>query len=338
MLNFLLLLWLVKPNKRKVLTNMLSRRLLRIKALKALYAHLKSDADSMAATEKSMFNSIDKAYDLYFQMLSLPAELVHYALSRQELARQKMMPSFEDLNPNLKFVENSVIRVLENSDTINDYLAARKLSWSAYPELIKNLYNQIVERDYFKQYMNNGERSFLEDRQIVERIFCEELQECEMLDEVLEEMSILWADDLNFILIMVMRTLQNMKPSHLDIKALPKFKSEDDRDFVRTLFEKSLIHYNDHLRFIEKYTCNWDVERIAFMDNLILVCALTELTEIESIPVKVTFDEYIEITKDYSSAGSSNFINGILDKMVADLTAEGRIRKSGRGLINTSKR
>lgn len=317
---------------------MLSRRLLRIKALKALYAHLKTEADNMMASEKSMLASIDKAYDLYFQMLSLPAELVRYAESRQELNRQKMMPTFEDLNPNLKFVENSVIRVLQNSDAINDYCAARKLSWASCPELIKSLYNQIVERDYFKSYMNNPERTFQEDRQLVERIFSEELAACEMLDEALEEISILWADDLNFILVMVMRTLQNLKPSHLDIKALPKFKSSDDSDFVCRLFEKSLIHYNDHLRFIERYTCNWDVERIAFMDNLILVCALTELTEAESIPVKVTFDEFIEISKEYSSPGSSTFINGILDKMVADLTAEGRIRKSGRGLVETTKR
>ncbi len=317
---------------------MLSRRLLRIKALKALYAHLKAEADNMMATEKSMMASIDKAYDLYFQLLSLPAELVHYAESRQELARQKMMPTFEDLNPNLKFVENRVIALLQNSDAINDFVAARKLTWAAYPELIKSLYNQIVSRDYFKDYMSNPERSFKEDCQLVERLFTEEIAQCEMLDEALEEMSILWADDLNFILLMIVRTLQNLKPSHQDIKVLPKFKNDDDREFVRTLFEKSLLHYDDHLRYIEKYTCNWDVERIAFMDNLILICALTELTEFPSIPVKVTFDEFIEISKEYSSPGSSTFINGILDKMVVDLTSEGKIQKSGRGLIDTSKR
>lgn len=315
---------------------MLSRRLLRIKALKTLYAHLKTEADSLVVSEKSMMASIDKAYDLYFQMLSLPAELVRYAESRQEIARQKMMPSFEDLNPNTKFVENSVIRVLANSDAINDYTAARKLSWAGYPELIKTLYNQLATRDYFQAYMKREERTFQEDRQLVEKIFCEELQECEALDEALEEMSILWSDDLSFILIMVMRTLQNMKASHTDIKALPKFKNDDDRDFVRTLFSKSLIHYEAHLRYIEKFTRNWDVERIAFMDNLILVCALTELTEFPSIPVKVTLDEFIEISKYYSAPGSSTFINGILDKMVADLTAEGRIQKSGRGLIGAS--
>ena len=315
---------------------MLSRRLLRIKALKALYSHLQSEADNMMASEKSMMTSVDKAYDLYFQMLSLPVELMRYAESRQEIARQKLMPTYEDLNPNTKFVDNAVIRLLENSDSVNDYLAARKLSWAAYPELIKAIYNQVAEKPYFKSYMSNSERSFNEDRQLLERIFTEELQECEALDEALEEMSILWADDLSFILVMVVRTLSNIKASHTDVKVLPKFKSDDDRDFVRILFEKSLINYNEHMRFIEKFTHNWDVERIAFMDNLILVSAITELTEFESIPVKVTLDEFIEISKYYSTPGSSTFINGILDKMVATLTEEGKIKKSGRGLIDQS--
>ncbi len=306
---------------------------MRIKALKALYAHLKTDADNMMISEKSMMASIDKAYDLYFQMLALPAELVRYAEQRQEIARQKLMPTFEDLHPNTKFVENAVIRTLANSDSINDYITARKLSWAGYPELIKSIYNQLAQRDYFIAYMNNPKRSFQEDRQIVERIYTDELQECEALDNAIEEMSIMWSDDLCYILIMVMRTLSNLKASHLDIKPLPKFKNNDDRDFVRTLFEKSLINYNDHIRYVEKFTRNWDVERIAFMDNLILSTALTELEEFPSIPVKVTLDEFIEISKYYSTPGSSLFINGILDKMVIALGEEGRIRKTGRGLI-----
>uniref|UniRef100_UPI004057B568 transcription antitermination protein NusB n=1 Tax=Alistipes sp. TaxID=1872444 RepID=UPI004057B568 len=315
---------------------MLSRRILRIKALKALYAHLQTEAESMMASEKSMMASIEKAYDLYFQMLALPAELVRYAESRQELARQKMMPTFEDLNPNTKFVENKVIALMDGSDSINDYLAKRKLSWSAHPEFIKLLYNQIAERDYFKSYMSREERSFNEDRALLERIYCEELQECEALDNLLEETSILWSDDLPFILIMVIRTLQNMKPSHTEVKVLPCFKNEDDERFVRHLFEKSLVNYSDHMRLIEPYLHNWDMERIAYMDMLILVTALSELIEFDSIPVKVTLDEYIEIAKFYSGPGSANFINGLLDKMISELTTAGRIVKRGRGLIDRS--
>ncbi len=290
------------------------------------------------ASQKTMMSSIDKAYDLYFQMLTLPYELVRYAENRHELARQKHLATHEDLNPNTKFVENSVIRLLSNSDSINDYVSRAKLSWSQYPELIKYLYNQISQRDYFVEYMNNPSRSFNEDKALLERIYCDELQECEMLDDALEEMSILWVDDLSFILIMVMRTLQNLKPSHTDIKVLPKFKNDDDKDFVLTLFAKSLVKYDEYMRFVERFTHNWDVERIAYMDNLIMVCALVELEEFESIPVKVTLDEFIEIAKFYSTPGSSTFINGILDKMVVAMTEEGRIKKAGRGLINQSVR
>ena len=312
---------------------MISRRMLRIKVIKALYAHLKSDADSLMASEKTLVASIDKTYDLYFLMLSLIAELAHYAEQRQELARKKQLPTYEDLNPNRKFVENAVVRLIAQSDAVNDHLAARKLSWAKYPELIKTLYSQLEQSDYYKSYMANAERSWKEDLALVTDFYTRELEECEMLEDVLDEISILWNDDLGFALIMVTRTLSNMRASHTDVKVLPKFKSEEDLDFAMQLFEKAAIGYDSNLLQIERFTRNWDVERIAFMDNLIMATAVAELTTFPSIPVKVTLDEYIEIAKFYSTAGSSTFINGVLDKAVAALTEEGKINKSGRGLI-----
>ena len=312
---------------------MISRRMLRIKVIKALYAHLKSDADSLMASEKTLVASIDKTYDLYFLMLSLIAELAHYAEQRQELARKKQLPTYEDLNPNRKFVENAVVRLIAQSDAVNDHLAARKLSWAKYPELIKTLYSQLEQSDYYKSYMAHAERSWKEDLALVTDFYTRELEECEMLEDVLDEISILWNDDLGFALIMVTRTLSNMRPSHTDVKVLPKFKSEEDLDFAMQLFEKAAIGYDSNLLQIERFTRNWDVERIAFMDNLIMATAVAELTTFPSIPVKVTLDEYIEIAKFYSTAGSSTFINGVLDKAVASLTEEGKINKSGRGLI-----
>lgn len=312
---------------------MISRRMLRIKVIKALYAHLKSDADSLMASEKTLVASIDKTYDLYFLMLSLIAELAHYAEQRQELARKKQLPTYEDLNPNRKFVENAVVRLIAQSDAVNDHLAARKLSWAKYPELIKTLYSQLEQSDYYKSYMARAERSWKEDLALVTDFYTRELEECEMLEDVLDEISILWNDDLGFALIMVTRTLSNMRASHTDVKVLPKFKSEEDLDFAMQLFEKAAIGYDSNLLQIERFTRNWDVERIAFMDNLIMATAVAELTTFPSIPVKVTLDEYIEIAKFYSTAGSSTFINGVLDKAVASLTEEGKINKSGRGLI-----
>lgn len=312
---------------------MISRRLLRIKALKALYAHLKSESDSLMASEKTLKASIDKTYDLYFQMLSLIVEVARYADERQQAAMQKKLPTYEDLNPNRKFVENSVVHLIANSDAINDYLASHKLSWARYPELIKALYLQLEQSEYYKKYMTSQERSFREDLALVTDFYTNELESSEMLEEVLDEQSILWNDDLGFALIMVTRTLSNMRPSHNEVKVLPKFKSEEDLDFAMELFEKAAINYDSNLEIIEQFTRNWDIERIAFMDNVIMVTAVAELTSFPSIPVKVTLDEYIEIAKFYSTASSSTFINGVLDKVVTTLTEEGKINKSGRGLI-----
>ena len=312
---------------------MISRRLLRIKALKALYAHLKSESDSLMASEKTLVASIDKTYDLYFQMLSLIVEVARYADERQQAAMQKKLPTYEDLNPNRKFVENSVVHLIAESDSVNDYLAAHKLSWARYPELIKALYLQLEQSDYYKKYMTSQERSFREDLALVTDFYTNELESSEMLEEVLDEQSILWNDDLGFALIMVTRTLSNMRPSHRDVKVLPKFKSEEDLDFAMELFEKAAVNYDSNLEVIEQFTRNWDIERIAFMDNVIMVTAMAELVSFPSIPVKVTLDEYIEIAKYYSTASSSTFINGVLDKVVTMLTEEDRINKSGRGLI-----
>ncbi|WP_308502694.1 transcription antitermination protein NusB [uncultured Alistipes sp.] len=311
---------------------MLSRRLLRIKVIKALFAHIKSGADNMMASEKTLMASVDKAYDLYFQILILPVEVARYAEQRQQLARQKKLPTYEDLNPNTKFVDNVVIRTIANSDSVNDRVAARKLGWSQYPELIRTLYAQLTQSDYYKEYMQRQSRSFEEDKQLVEEFF-KELQNCDALDDALEEISILWSDDLPFIIMMILRTLAGLRASHTEIRVPPKFKSEEDPEFVKTLFEKTLVNFNAYQDYIEKFTSNWDVERIVFMDNLILATAIAELTSFPSIPVKVTLDEWIEISKFYSTPGSSTFINGVLDKIVASLTEEGRIKKAGRGLI-----
>ena len=312
---------------------MISRRMLRIKVVKALYAHMKSDADSLMASEKMLVTSIDKTYDLYFLLMSLVVEMAQYAEQRQEAAKNKKLPTYEDLNPNRKFVDNAVIRLLAQSDSVNDYLASRKLSWAKYPELVKSLYTQLEQSDYFKKYMTSQESSFREDLALITEFYTRELEESEILESALDEMSILWNDDLGFALIMVTRTLSNMRASHRDVKVLPKFKSIEDLDFARELFAKAAVNFDNYQEEIEKYTRNWDVERIAFMDNLIMATAVAELVTFPSIPVKVTLDEYIEIAKYYSTHGSSTFINGILDKIVASFTEEGKINKSGRGLI-----
>lgn len=310
---------------------MLSRRLLRVKVAKALYAHLKSNSD-IRVSEKNLVESIDKAYDLYFQMMSFVVEVANYAENRIELNKQKKLPTYEDLNPNRRFVDNPVIHLIANSDSVNDFLAKRKLSWSQHQDAVKDVYNRLVEAEFYQKYMSATINTFTNDRKFVEDFF-QWLEEDEALAEVVTEMSLLWADDYGFALYLAIRTVQHLKASHTDVKVLPKFKSEDDLEFATTLFFKALAQYADNQEIVDRYSKNWDVERVVFMDSLIISIAIAELTQFESIPVKVTLDEWIDIAKYYSSPTSSTFVNGVLDKIVAEFKESGRINKSGRGLL-----
>lgn len=311
---------------------MLSRRLLRVKVAKSLYAHLKSGSTSLPASQKNLVSSINKAYDLYFQMMALIVEVARYAESRQELAKQKKLPTYEDLNPNRRFVDNGVIHLIATSDSVQDEIARRKLSWANYPDTIKDIYNRLTEAPFYKEYMSATNSSFSDDRKFVETFYTS-LDEDESLAEVIDEMSLMWNDDLSFALYMVIRTVSNLKQSHTEVKVLPQFKSDEDLEFAKELFSASLLQFDENQEIIDKYTRNWDVERIAFMDNLIISVAISELTSFDSIPVKVTLDEWIDIAKYYSSPSSSTFVNGVLDKIVVELRENGKINKSGRGLL-----
>lgn len=312
---------------------MFSRRFLRIKVVKALYAHLSGAADSLSAEEKNLLAGIDKAYDLYPQILSLIVEVKRYAEERIEIGLNKHLPTAEELNPNRKFVENRVVAQLESSEALDKLLTDHKLGWSKYPELIKHLWQKMVESDYYKEYMLSERRSYAEDRKLVEEFYIQTVQDDQMLTEMLEESTIMWSDDLDFILIMVLRTLSAMRKEQEQVALLPQYKNEDDANFARRLFATAAVGYEENIATVEQYAKNWDVERIAMMDNVIITTAIAELMGFDTIPVKVTLDEYIEIAKYYSTLGSSTFINGILDKISTDLLATGKINKQGRGLV-----
>lgn len=311
---------------------MLSRRLLRLKVVKALYAYLQADSDNIAAARKNLAASIDKTYELFFQMSTLIVALARYAEERQEIARHKKLPTREDLNPNRKFVENEVIRRIACDEALNDFAEKHALGWTNHPELVKNIFNHLVEQEYYQTYMANPERSFKEDLQFVTDFYSSGIDENEALEDVLEEQSIMWSDDTGFALILVVRMLSSMRENHTALKIPPKFKTPEDLEFALELFGKSVLQHERNRNYIDRLAGNWDVERIAFMDIVIMSVALTELREFPSIPVKVTLDEYIEISKFYSTPNSSIFINGVLDKAAECLQAEGEIRKSGRGL------
>lgn len=287
----------------------------------------------MAVSGKNLMHSIDKTYDLYLQMLSLVVDVKRYAEERIELGRNKKLPTFDDLHPNTLFVSNEPIIQIESDKALNDRLAKASLGWQRYPELIRHLYNKMSDSDYFKTYMALPTASFRDDVHLVQEFYIQTVQDDELLESVVEEQSILWGDDIDFVLGMVVRTLDNFRPNQASLPLSVTYKNDDDRQFAEDLFHMTVMEFSEFQAYIDRFTQNWDVERIAFIDNLIMAAAMAELTRFDFIPVKVTMDEYIEISKYYSTPGSSTFINGILDKVTVSLTEEGRIDKKGRGLL-----
>lgn len=313
---------------------MVSRRLLRIKTLQICYAYLKSSEQSINQAEKDLFFSIQKSYDLYHYLILLIIDVVDYAESRIELARQKRMPTHEDLNPNTKFIDNRLVKLLRENEDLKKYLNENKLSWVNYPELIKNLYNEIRESEIYKDYMESETTGFNIDKKFITDFYAKIIINFEPLYQNLEEQSIFWNDDVDFVIGMIIKSFRSFKvSSDENVKLMPLFKNDEDRDFVKRLFRKVVLNHKEYEDLISKFIKNWDVERVAFMDIVVMSLAVAEMIEFSEIPVKVSLDEYIEIAKFYSTQKSNIFINGILDKIVESLKKEGRIKKIGRGLI-----
>ena len=311
---------------------MLSRRLLRIKAIKAVYAHLKSDADSISASEKNLVHSIEKTYHLYNQVFTIILEVKKLAENKILAGKQKHLPTYDDLNPNTKFIDNVVINKIAECEQLSVFCERNSLNWANYPELIKKIYANLVKSDYYKEYMSKESRSYVEELKFVVDFFSKELEDNELLEEVLLEQSIFWEDDLGFVLTMIVKTLQGCTEKKA-LKLMPMFKTQDDLEYIKSVFNKALVNKEKYMAIIERFTKNWDVDRFAFMDHVIMLTAVSELINCSTIPVKVTLDEFIEISKYYSTLSSSTFINGVLDKIVDELRAESVIVKEGRGLV-----
>ncbi len=316
---------------------MISRRLLRIKVLQAAYAYFKSGNSSLDKSEKELFFSIGKTYELYLSIFKLIIELARYAGARIELAREKLSPSYQDLNPNTRFRDNQLITHLVNHESLNNLFKKHKISWDNNPELIRNLYKQLIESEFYLSYLEEKELSWQSDKKMVLQLLNDLILVSEPLEQVLEERSIYWNDDLEFTVLMVDKSLKKYngnKGTPVPIGTL--FKDDEDRRFVKNIFRNVVLHHEEYEKMIDHHTRNWDIERIAFMDVLIMELAVAEILINDSIPTRVSFNEYIEIAKFYSTEKSSNFINGILDKVIQQLKDDNRIIKRGRGLIGES--
>jgi len=319
---------------------MLSRRHLRIKVLQALYAFFLSLNDRIDTGEKELFKSIEKIYEIYIYQLSLLNEIVDFARKRMEENKKKFFPTEEDLNPNTRFVDNAVVSQLAENKAYLAYYDKYKINWVDEEEMIRKLFVEIRDGGDYQSYMHKQGHTYEDDKDILLRILKKNIQHSESLHYFFEEKNIHWADDFYTANMLASKTIKHFKASFDEGYRLPTLfkvseidQADEDKEFVKNLFRKTIVKSEEFDSLIEGKVKNWEMERIAIMDILLIKMALVELTEFPSIPIKVSLNEYIELAKMYSTPKSKVFVNGILDKLIADLKEQKVIQKMGRGLM-----
>jgi len=307
---------------------MINRVLLRIKIVQILYSYYKSDSKSLPIAEKELFHSIEKTYDLYYHLLQLSIEITRFAADRIETKRNRLRPTEEDLNPNTRFIDNSFIAQLSTNVQFNEYLTAHKLSWVNYPEIIKELFEELICTEFYSDYMNADAVDYAADKDVWRKIFKKVILQNEELDDSIQDQSIYWTDDIEMVVSFVIKTIKRFDASKGDEQELlPMFKDQEDIDFASKLIRSVLTKGPVLREMIDVNTKNWEIDRIAFMDIVIMEVALAELLDFPTIPVNVTLNEYIEIAKTYSTEKSGTFINGVLDNIVGQLKTENKLIK-----------
>ena len=315
---------------------MLNRRYLRIKAMQSVYSFFQSEGADLVLGEKDLLRSIDRTYDLYLASLIFPCELADFAANKQEIARSKHLPTAEDLNPNTKFLNNKLIQKIRDSKSVQKEVNAHRISWQSDQsiDLIRKTWEAIRNWDAYKIYMASGVNTWQEDAEFVTDIFRKFVGDSDIYEQYIEELSLHWPGDMNMAVAPALLKTCEAATEDGELKLAPLYKDpEDDKQFVLELFRKTVLDHESSSALIGEKTKNWEVDRIAVMDVILMQMAITELKSFPSIPVKVTLNEYIEISKTYSTPKSRQFINGILDKLVADFREKGLIQKSGRGLM-----
>jgi len=315
---------------------MLSRRFLRIKAFQALYSYFQSDDKNMRNLESETFLSLERMHDLYLFLLALGEELTHLSELKIEEAKKKKLPTEEDLSPNTKFIENSVFALLKENISLQKQVSNKKLSWSNDQELLLKFNAFLREHRVYQEYMSSKDTSFEQDQKFVVDLYKKVIPEFDLLISEIQDKSIFWGyDELDFVLSMVIKSIKrfSIDSNHLEV-LLPTYRDvKEDKKFVKDLLLKVVSNDKDNSKLISDKTKNWDVDRIAMVDILLMKMALTELLHFKSVPVKVTLNEYIELSKWYSTPKSKVFVNGVLDKLVLELKEKGELKKMGRGLL-----
>lgn len=312
---------------------MINRRHIRVKVMQSLYAVLHSENSDIVKEEKFLKHSIKRMFDLYVLSLQLLVEVQQLANQKLEISKKKFLATKEDLLPNTRFVENPIIKILAESSALKDYIEKHKLNnWKLDDEYVKILWDQLRKSELFTNYLSSKETSFTADKHFVIDFFKEIIAPNEKLLEYYEDTTITWLDDVPFVNTWVVRTLNKLsskKPFALG----SLYKDSDDEQYVSELFKKAVLNHTEYEKDIENKTPNWESDRIADLDMILIKMGICEFLNFPSIPTRVTINEYIEISKDYSTKKSSYFINGVLDKLSKEYTESKRLVKVGRGLL-----
>lgn len=309
---------------------MLSRRFLRIKTMQALYSYFKNEKPDMSLFEKELFRSIDQVYDLYLIVLGLLKGIHQNAMMVIDENKNKRLPGDEDLNPNLKFISNKLLLAISENKELDAQIEKRKLQGLFDNDLIRKILTEFRKTKEYSVYMNETDQQLKSDREILVFLLVKILNENDVLKSLIEDKSIYWSDDIHAAYSMVLKNLDAFKDQ---FSLLPLYKDEkDDKDFIRLLFQKTILYKESAIELIKHHLKNWELDRIAEMDMLLMQMCITEFIYLPNVPIKASLNEYIDVSKEYSTPNSKVFINGILDKVVIQLKAENRINKEGRGL------
>lgn len=299
---------------------MINRILIRTRIVQIVYAWYQNTNKDLRTAEKELLFGLQKSYDLYYYLLLLMVELTKAYDARVEAKRNKYLPTDEDLNPNTRLIENKFIEQLSQNHQFNKYLNERPMSWGEHDAFVKNLLDEILASDIYAEYSKTTKTDYSDDREFWRKIFKQFIHNNEKLDEILEDESIFWNDDIEIVQTFVMKSIRQFSEENGENqRLLPMFKDDEDRQFALKLLHDTILNEQKYRQLIEHHSEKWDFDRIAFMDMIIMQIALAEIHTFETIPTSVSLNEYIEIAKSYSTPKSGTFVNGILDAIVADL-------------------
>ncbi|HNV96313.1 MAG TPA: transcription antitermination factor NusB [Bacteroidales bacterium] len=302
--------------------------------MQMVYAYFQRMAGDINQTEKELFESINKTYELYHYLMLLLIDIKFYAEKKLDIRKNKFLKSKNPAELSENFVNNTLIKLVEENYMLNTFINNNKFSWQNYNDVIASLFEDLEKTNEFTKYLMLKNPSFKDDQDIVTFFYAEVLTNSQNFNQLLEELSLYWNDDLEFVVSNIIASLSKFDEAKGSNNSLQKmYKNSDDIEFTKNLFRKTILRHDEHSEIIQRFLKNWELERVAQLDIILLEMALTELYHMEEVPVKVTLNEYIELSKFYSTEKSSTFINGVLDKIVQEGKSEGKIVKKGKGLI-----